>query len=239
MTQPIRLLLPLLCLLFLSACTAGRDSDAQASGDPFRGDPKVTPQVHFLSGQLMESKIASDTDAGKLSDTQANQYRTAALAQYAAALKLDPNHTPSLHRSGVLLSQMKRHEQALAMWSRYVEATGRTPNSLVNLGLALEMAGRHAQAEETYREATRIDPAHKHAHVNLGLLLARQGQMQPAQSALSVVLDAPAVHWHLGLALEAAGRSREADQQFRAAAALDPAYAQRPRLPSAASAKVD
>lgn len=217
----------------LSAC---KSSDADRSNgradtkssDPFKGEPNVTAQVHFLSGQLMESKITTPTANGRLPDQgQVAKYQAGALSQYGAALKLDPKHTPSLHHAAALLTNMKRHEAALAMWHRYVEATGRTPNSLVNLGLAYELAGRPKQAEQTYREATQIDPANKPAHVNLGILLAKQGQLQPAQAALAAVLTPAATHWHLGVALQAAGKLSAADQQFRAAAALDPAYAKR------------
>ena len=239
----VHLTVVLLCLVLLPACKSrdhgpGGDESAQQA-DSFQGEPKVTPEVHYATAQVFESKIVTPGANGRRPDEQqAAQLRTAALAQYAAALKLDPNHTPSLHRSAALLSDLKRHDQAIAMWERYVAATGRTPNSLVNLGLANERAGRHAAAEEAYRQATRIDPQHKTAHVNLGMLLARQGKLQPAQAAFAVVLSPAATHWHLGIALQSAGKVVEADQQFRAAAALDPAYAKRPALPSGQSASV-
>jgi tetratricopeptide (TPR) repeat protein len=231
------------CLISLSACKArdhgpGGDGTAVEAGEQFRGEPKVTADVHYATGQVFESKIATLSAAGKAEERQITQLRTAALSQYAAGLKLNANHTPSLHRSAALLSAMERHDQAIAMWERYVTATGRTPSSLVNLGLANEMAGRRAAAEQAYREATELDPSHKPAHVNLGILLARQGQLQPAQAALSAVLPPAAVHWHMGVALQSAGKMAEADQQFRAAAAIDPAYARRPAPPSSPSASV-
>ena len=239
----LRLAVVAACLTSLSACKSrdhgpGGDGPTVENGEQFHGEPKVTADVHYATGQVFESKIATLSAAGKAEERQITQLRTAALSQYAAGLKLDANHTPSLHRSAALLSAMERHDQAIAMWERYVTATGRTPNSLVNLGLANEMARREEAAEAAYREATERDPSHKPAHVNLGILLARQGQLQPAQAALSAVLPPAAVHWHLGVALQTAGRMEDADQQFRAAAALDPAYARRPAPPSAPSASV-
>lgn len=237
-------LLPFLCLCFMSACKSGRD-DGQAKArqeadDSFQGDPKVTPQVHYLSGQLLESKIVTPGPNGNApAAAEVARLQVAALNQYAAALKLDAQHAPSLYRSGVLLSSLKRHEQAIEMWQRYVDATGRTPNSLVNLGIAMEMANQSQEAEQAYREATRLDRTHKAAHVNLGILLAKQGQMQPATAALSAVLEPASVHWHLGVGLMAAGREKEADQQFRTAASLDPAYAKRPAMPGSPTAKIE
>lgn len=236
-------LLPFLCLCFASACkskgAASTPRSQPRAEEPFKGEPKVTADVHYMSGQLHESRIPAANDGKAASQAEVTRLQVAALNQYAAALKLEPDHAPSLYRSAVLLSGMKRHEQALAMWERYVAAVGRTPDSLVNLGIASEFAGQPQKAEAAYREATRLDKAHKSAHVNLGILLAKQGQLQPAQATLSSVLEPAAVHWHMGVALLAAGREREADQQFRAAAALDPAYAKRPRVPASTSARVE
>ena len=242
----VRVAAVLFCLCFLAACrsdsrAAPHEGDQVSdSGDSFKGEPRVTADVHYATAQVFESKIATRGANGTRPDAKnVAQLQNAALNQYAAGLKLDPQHTPCLHRSASLLSSMGRHEQALAMWQRYVTATGRTPSSLVNLGLANELAEQPDAAEKAYREATQLDPSHKPAHVNLGLLLAKQGQLQPAQAALSTVLSPAATHWHMGVALQAAGRTKDADQHFRAAAALDPAYAKRPAPPADQSARIE
>lgn len=200
----------------------------------------TTADTHFAAGQLAESKVLTAPAEGRGSGKrQIAEYRAAALQQYERALRLDPEHVPSLYRSGVLLSEMKRHDAAVEKWRQYVEVVGRTPDSLVNLGLACELAGRTPEAQEAYEQACRLDPRHKPAHVNLGLLLAKQGYLQRAQSSLARVLSPASTHWHLGVALQAAGKVEEAEQQFRAAAGLDPAYAERPQRRTGASARVE
>ena len=132
-----------------------------AAQEQFAGEPKFTADVHFLAGQVHESKISAPTPNGHPQPAaEVRRHQSDALNQYAAALKLDPKHTPSLYRSAIVFGDMKRHDQAIGMWQRYVDAVGRTPDSLVNLGIACEMADRAADAEAAYREATRRDPAH-------------------------------------------------------------------------------
>ena len=77
----------------------------------------------------------------------------------------------------------------------------------------------------------------KPARVNLGVLLAKQGRILPAKKHLSAVLEPAAVEWHLGAALQAAGQMPAAEDHYRAAAALDPAYAVRPDF--GATAKIE
>lgn len=236
--------LPFLCLCFASACKADKqnhsDGQSTAASEDFAGEPKFTADVHFLAGQVHESKIATPTpNARPLAASEIARYQAAALAQYSAALKLDPDHTPSLYRSAILLGNMKRHDASIAAWRRYADVVGRTPDSLVNLGIACEVADRAAEAEAAYLEATRRDPRHKAAHVNLGILLARQGKVEPAHAVLSQVLEPAAVHWHLGAGLAAGGHDREADYQFAAAARLDPSYSTRPSVEAARTARIE
>ena len=206
------------------------------SVDPFMGDPAMTAEVHFRAGQVSEARLLTDGD--KLPARERQRLELAALEQYGRAIELDPRHSPSIYRIAVIRTTQKRFEEAVTAWRRYVEVVGQTPASLTNLGLALELAGQPTDAQEAYGRAVATDGTFKPARVNLGLLLAKQGQLMAAQEHLSAVLSPAATEWHIGTALLAAGKTEAADERFRAAAALDPAYSERPILPDA-SARIE
>ena len=244
MTPPRRLpclLAPLLVGLTLAAagCSRHKVPDAAADGSiDAMGEPKFTPDLYYRTGQLAE---ASSLDVGQngqpLPPAKARQYEMTALQNYDKALELDPRHAPTLYSVAVLRGRRGEHDKAVEAWKRYADAVGRTPASLTNLAVALEQAGRPADAEKAYAAAIAADPAFKPARVNLGVLLAKQGRILPAKKHLSAVLEPAAVEWHLGAALQAAGQMPAAEDHYRAAAALDPAYAVRPDF--GATAKVE
>ena len=244
MNPPRRLpcLLALLLLgLALTSAGCSRQKTPEVAEDPSAdalGEPTFTPELYYRTGQLAE---ASSLDVGPGGDplppAKIREYQAAALRNYAKALELDPKHAPTLYSSAVLRGRRGEHEAAIDLWKRYADAVGRTPASLTNLAVALEQAGRPADAEKAYAAAISADATFRPARVNLGVLLAKQGRILPAKKHLSAVLDPAAVEWHLGAALQAAGQLAAAEDHYRAAAALDPAYAARPDL--GATARVE
>ena len=223
MTRP-RLLAVAACLcLALSGCAKDKSAQANASAD-YMGEPKFNADLYYRTGQLADAN-ALDA-AGE--PAKARQYEATALHNYDEALKLDGRHVPTLYSLAMLRSRRGEWKPATDAWQRYADAVGRTPASLTNLAVALERGGRPKEAQAAYEAAVSADPTFAAAQANLGVLLAKQGLILPARKHLAAVMSPAAVEWHLGAALQAAGKPDLADDRYRAAAALDPAYAKRP-----------
>ena len=73
--------------------------------------------------------------------------RDGAAAQYEQALKLKPDHVPSLYRLGIVYTKLKQFEPAAAVWRKYIKATNDDAGGYSNLGFCYEMAGDAASAE--------------------------------------------------------------------------------------------
>jgi tetratricopeptide (TPR) repeat protein len=182
--------------------------EAKAQADEFESseDPPFTADTRFAAGQLAESQRQFDN----------------AIAQYRAALKLNPKHLDSMFRLGAVYVQTKRFDEAIATWQRYLKLTNDSPQGYNNLALAYDAAGKPNEAAQAYQAAIARDPNHQASRVNYGLMLARQNQLEAAIAQLSVVLPPAAVHYNLGSVFEQQGRTEEAKAYYRKALELDP-----------------
>ena len=86
-------------------------ADASADAAP---EPQLNADSRFAAGMLAETQ-------GKLD---------CAAVQYDQALRLNPNHVPSLYRMGVVQTKLKSYDKAVATWKRYVVAV----SSIVETG---------------------------------------------------------------------------------------------------------
>ena len=228
MTPPRLLTVVALCCLALhTGCAKDKTPKADGSAD-YMGEPKFNADLFYRTGQLADANALDADAAGEA--VKARQYEGTALKNYDEALKLDAGHRPTLYSLALLRSRRDEWPAAAEAWQRYADAVGRTPASLTNLAVALERGGRPKEARSAYEAAVAADPTFQAAQVNLGVLLAKQGLILPARKHLAAVLEPAAVEWHLGAALQAAGQPKLADDRYKAAAALDPAYATRPDL---------
>jgi Flp pilus assembly protein TadD len=93
-------------------------------------------------------------------------------------------------------------------------------------GLAHHTAGRLAQADACYRNVLAADPVNISALHLLGLLAHQRGQPQAAVDLISRAISLndrlPELHSNLGNALQAVGRTAEAEASYRRALALRP-----------------
>src|SRR5205814_9363220 len=121
-------------------------------------EPQLNADSRFAAGLLAESQ-------GKID---------CAIIQYEQALRLNPNHVPSLYRMGVAQTKSKHYEKAVATWKQYVKATGDIASSWANLGFCYEMAGDTATAEVAYTAGLDRDARRRPCRANGGRLLARR-----------------------------------------------------------------
>lgn len=183
-------------------------SAAAGKNDPFGSmkEPALNPDTRFAAGQLAESEDRADC----------------AIIQYEQALRLDPKHVPSLYRMGVVLTKLKRFDAAVAMWNRYIEATGGIASGYSNLGFCYEMAGNVDAAEEAYKKGLAIDPKSGPCRTNYGLMLARQNRKTEAEVQLSAVLPQAEVNYNLAAVYEQQGAVGQAREELKKALQVNP-----------------
>ncbi len=190
---------------------SGTNAAARASGrkDDAFGNMKVTalnPDTRFAAGQLAESQDKADC----------------AIVQYEQALRLDPKHVPSLYRMGVVCTKMKQFDKAVAMWNRYIEATGGIASGYSNLGFCYEMAGQVEKAEVAYKKGLAVDAKSVPCRTNYGLMLARQNRQTEAEVQLSAVLKPAEVSYNLAAVYEQQGAIAQAKQELKKALEVNP-----------------
>jgi len=197
--------------------TSARDADptlhgsgmSQSDWDKQQKDPAITAETFYAAGQLAESQELLDR----------------AITQYDKALKLNPDHLPSLYRLGVIYAKSKQFPQAIVIWKHYLKATGGDPTAYANIGFCYELAGSFEEAEDAYESGIRRDPNSAPCRVNYGLLLARRGRFNQAMHEWQVVLPPAEVYYNMGSAYEAMDRKEQAKAEFRKALDLDPQLA--------------
>ena len=121
-----------------------------------------------------------------------------ALLKAQAGVAARPADAQSRFVLGVVLMDMGRDAQALALFNELNQAYPELPDPLNNIALLQARAGQLEAARQSLETALRNDPAHRAARVNLGqvhLMLAAQAWAQasaamPADSALLQKLQA-------------------------------------------------
>jgi predicted O-linked N-acetylglucosamine transferase (SPINDLY family) len=107
---------------------------------------------------------------------EAEQVYRQILAQY-------PQHVPSLHMLGVLLSETGHQDEAIPLLRRSVDLLPDRPEPRVNLGLALARVDQLGQAAEAYRAALSLDQRCAPAWANLAEILLAWGKFDDAIAA--------------------------------------------------------
>jgi tetratricopeptide (TPR) repeat protein len=197
--------------LLMCGCSS---HNSTASGDRIPPDSQiaqakpaaVTADTHFAAGQFAESQ---------------NQY-AAALHQYNEALRLNPNHLPSLYRTGIVLTTLKKYDAAIKTWQRYMVASNNSGSAYNNLAYCYELQGCPKDAEATYKKGIAQDPRDAGCRTNYGLMLARRGQIQEAIRIWTPVLSDAEVHYNLAGIYQMDGRKQEAKVEYQRALDLDP-----------------
>ena len=153
-----------------------------------------------------------------------------ARAACGAALRRDGRHAPALHLLGLIALRRGDARAALDPLRRAAAAEPDDPTFLSNLGCALAAAGEPEAALGPLERAVRLAPGRAEARVNLANALRQLGRHADAvtlcEEAVASGVRSAVLHNALGVALQQAGRVDEAGVHVRAAAALDPSFAE-------------
>ncbi|HWB10407.1 MAG TPA: tetratricopeptide repeat protein [Pirellulales bacterium] len=110
----------------------------------------------------------------------------------------------------------------LALWSRAVRVSPRSPTALSHLAVALAERGSTEEAERCLRTCLLIDPDTRDAHLNLGFILLQSGRKEEAIGHLRSALGDKPDPENLGLLAELEGDSNRAIALYRQAIEQNP-----------------
>jgi tetratricopeptide (TPR) repeat protein len=184
-----------------TASQQAKEQDAEVAPEP-----ALSADSRFAAGMVAESQ-------GKID---------CAIIQYQQALRLNPNHVPSLYRMGVVQTKSKSYDKAVETWKQYVKATGDIASSWANLGFCYEMAGDIENAETAYKEGLNRDAKSQPCRVNYGLMLARQNRQSEAELQLSSCLKPDEVAYNLAAVYEQQGAIAQAKESLKKALQANP-----------------
>ncbi|HEX3358746.1 MAG TPA: tetratricopeptide repeat protein [Tepidisphaeraceae bacterium] len=171
-------------------------------------DPAINADTHFAAGQLKESEGSYEL----------------ALVQYKEALKIDPNHLPTLFRMGLVYSELKRYPEAIDSWKHYIAATHESAAGYSNLAYCQELSGDVPGAESSYQTGLQHDPNSQLCHVNYGLMLTRQNRIDEAKTQFAAVLTPAQVHYNLASVFQQEGKKAAARAEYLEAIKADPSF---------------
>jgi tetratricopeptide (TPR) repeat protein len=128
-----------------------------------------------------------------------------------------------LGAQGLALLQLKRYDEATAVYKEAVALSADDTSVMFQFGAALDRAGRRADAQKVFRELIAKDPDHANALNYLGYMLAEQGTsldeaVSLIQRALKVDPDNPSYLDSLGWAYFQQGKLDLADEPLSTAA---------------------
>jgi len=138
--------------------------------------------------------------------------------EFRRALKLNPSYAPAHLWYGTLLSDLGRHDEALAEIQRALEIDPLSVNTSERLGETYYWRRQYDLAIEQYRKTLEMDPSFFPAHWGLGWAYEQKGMLKEAIAEdketvrLGGGLGASAL---LGHAYAVAGKKSEAQQILR------------------------
>ena len=158
------------------------------SGTPCRPLPGRVLVALLLCGSVA---TAIADDAAEVRALVARGDLAAALQRAERAAAANPRDVQARFLQGVVLMDLQRNDDAMALFTRLSQAYPELPDPLNNIALLHARAGRLEMARQALESALRNDPGHRTARANLGqvhLMLAVQAWEQLASEG---VLDVP------------------------------------------------
>jgi len=132
------------------------------------------------------------------------------------ALSADPNNSTALMVSGLVSSTLGRWDDAVRRLRLAVVRDPLDTYVNFNLGTAFYLAGRFADAEGQYRRVIALAPGFGWAYPYLGKTLLAEGKPEAALAVVQQAKQETDRMAMLSIALQAAGRTAEADDALSA-----------------------
>jgi predicted O-linked N-acetylglucosamine transferase (SPINDLY family) len=209
-------------------------SDADAKAPP-KGRPLVKKQKKLtaLKKKKIKGWLSSDGGpSGEQIEELLEHYQAGHLSKAEAFAKLLAQEFPRHHYAwmvlGVVITQLKRPEEALDYARRSVELNSESPDAHYNLGNVFWSLGVYEDARASYLEALRLKPDFSDAHNNLGNTLRALGEVYSAEpsyrEAIRLDPNNADLQNNFGVLCAELGRPEEAEVCYREAIRLKPDF---------------
>ncbi len=187
--------------------------------------PTPTPQMAREEVADANSKAVQAYIEQGVAKAELGQYEEA-IADYDAALHLDPDHVVALVNRSLAWIGLGRYEEAIADYDAVLRLDPEQVGAWANRGAAKAKLSRHEEAIADYDAALRLDPDHVLALANRGLARIALGRYAEAIADFDSVLrldpDNAGVYNNRGWVKARLGRHEEAIEDYDAALRLDP-----------------
>src|SRR5262249_27113282 len=114
---------------------------------------------------------------------------------YDKAIALKPSYAEAYNNRGAALSELERHEEALATCDKAVAFKPDYAEAYYNRGNALKNLRRHEEALASYDRAVALKPNHAETLINRGNVLIELRALEEAQAsynrAIALLIEAP------------------------------------------------
>jgi tetratricopeptide (TPR) repeat protein len=206
--------------IFLCACSSHHNGASISGLTPSDAQRMKSENAKITEAPTPALKANTRFAVGQLDEAQGNF--SDAIHQYNAALDIDSKHLPSLFRLGVIYAGQKNYDQSIAIWKRYIAASGDAGYAYGNLGYCYELAGSPTLAEAAYQTGIAKNDKNVPCRTNYGLFLARQNKIQEAVRMWTPVLTEAQIHYNLASIYQQDGRKAEAKAEYQKALHCDP-----------------
>jgi protein O-mannosyl-transferase len=201
--------------------------------------------VSFLIGTIDRNKVWKDevslwTDAKNKAPFLIRPYNNLgeaydklgkydlAIAEFEAALRLNPNYFFALSNLGNVYGKKKEYIQTIIYTKQALKQNPGYAPGHYNLAKALHMTGNPEKAMASYRSAVKYNPYFEEAFFNLGFLALEQKKFIEAVSNFKSFLKMrprhSKGHFGLGIAYGMMGKNEEAREHYQNAVAYDPEF---------------
>jgi tetratricopeptide (TPR) repeat protein len=153
-----------------------------------------------------------------------------AIAQYQAALAINPDYAKARNNLGIALFQNGELDSAVAQYRKLLKISPDYADAYMNFGNVLSAKGQIEEAIAQYRKALGIKPDDIEAGYNLGTIFLNSERLEEAVTQYSKVLelspDAVQTRCNLAIALYKQGKINAAILQYQKALEINPRYAE-------------
>ena len=215
----------------LSECLRLRPDDLSPlwlfSSD-FLSAPKPPAAVARLHGLMRPHANLPEAHfyLGLVADAEGNAAE--AVAQYQAALKVNPTDSSVYNKLGLILDHAGKLDEAVAHFQKSIQLNPANTGARLNLGIALMQRGSYPQAAKEFGELLRLDPHDAAAHFSMGFAYLYSKRVDDAvakfREGLQYKPGDPDAHYGLASALAAQRKREEAAAEVREALKLRPDY---------------
>ena len=147
---------------------------------------------------------------------------------YKRILAINPNHSDSLHFTGVIAHQRGKTDIGIKLITKAIKNNPNSPIYHNNLGNLFKDQGKIEDAIFSYKKALQLKPDYAEAYSNLGIVYKEQGRLGEAilnyQKTLQLKPDCAEAYNNLGIVYQDQGKIEDAIFSYKKALQLKPDF---------------